>query len=54
MSRDYRLCLDDILEAVTKILKFTEGYTFTQFKDDPKTIDAVVRNFIEEKVACTE
>jgi len=45
MRRDYRLYLDDILEAIAKIQKYTKGLSIEQFKDDDKTYDAVIRNF---------
>lgn len=45
MIRDYRLYLDDILEAIGKIEKYTEGLNYEQFRQDDKTIDAVVMNF---------
>jgi uncharacterized protein with HEPN domain len=45
MKRDYRLYIDDILEAVEKIEKYTEKLTFDGFAQDGKTIDAVIRNF---------
>lgn len=44
MSRDYRLHLEDILEAIEKIHRYTRGMTFQQFKLDEKTTDAVIRN----------
>ena len=44
MSRDYRVCLDDILQAVARIHEYTSGYGFQQFASDSKTQDAVVRN----------
>jgi len=44
MLRDYKLYLDDILEAATKIRKYTEGFSLDRLKRDPKTLDAVVRN----------
>ena len=37
--------LDDILEAVEKIEQFTEGMDYEEFTADPKTVDAVLRNF---------
>ena len=43
MKRDIRLYLDDIIDAIGKIEKFTEGMNFDQFQDDEKTIDAVIR-----------
>jgi uncharacterized protein with HEPN domain len=45
MKRDYRLYLDDILEAIGKIEKYTDGLSFEQFRNDDKTVDAVIRNF---------
>ena len=44
MPRDIRLYLDDMLEAVTKILDYTTGMDYDAFINDPKTQDAVVRN----------
>ena len=44
-ERDIRLYLDDILEAVGKIERYTEGLDFEQFRKDEKTGDAVIRNF---------
>ena len=44
MSRDHRLFLEDIRSSCEKILRYTSGVTFEQFKADEKTIDAVVRN----------
>ena len=45
MKRDYRLYLDDILEAIEKIGEYVKGMSFDEFAEDTKTIDAVVRNF---------
>lgn len=42
--RDWRLRLEDILEAIGKIRVYTEGMDAEAFCRDPKTIDAVVRN----------
>lgn len=44
-KRDPLLLIEDILEAARKILTYTEGLTFDDFMSDPKTIDAVARNF---------
>ena len=44
MPRDYKVYLDDILEAVTKIRDYTKGLTLEGLKGDAKTLDAVVRN----------
>jgi uncharacterized protein with HEPN domain len=45
MKRDYRLYIDDILEAIRKIEKYTEGLTMQDFLKDDKSIDAVTWNF---------
>jgi uncharacterized protein with HEPN domain len=44
MSRDYKVYLDDIVAAIDKIASFTAGFSEQQFADDPKTLDAVIRN----------
>jgi uncharacterized protein with HEPN domain len=44
MSRDYGLYLEDILEACIRILRYTEGFTFDQFKANSLVYDAVLRN----------
>jgi len=44
MPRDYKVGLEDILEATRKIRSYTLGFTLHTFKQDSKTFDAVVRN----------
>jgi uncharacterized protein with HEPN domain len=44
MPRDFRVYLEDILEAARKIRLYTAGLSFEAFCDDSKTTDAVVRN----------
>ena len=44
-KRDPKLLIEDILESCQKIMEYTEGMSFIEFVADPKTIDAVVRNF---------
>lgn len=44
MSRDYKVYLEDILEAVNKIIQYTTGMSLEEFSRDAKTIEAVVRN----------
>jgi uncharacterized protein with HEPN domain len=44
MSRDYKVFLDDILEASEAIQTYVEGMSCEEFADDPKTRDAVIRN----------
>lgn len=46
MPRDYRVYLDDILEAAERILAYTADHSFEQFSHDSRTVDAVIRNFI--------
>ena len=45
MHRTVLHFLDDIKEAAGKIKKYTTGMTYEQFLGDPRTQDAVVRNF---------
>lgn len=42
--RDPDLLIEDILTAIRKIERYTAGTTWELFRQDEKTIDAVVRN----------
>ncbi len=42
--RDFKLRIEDILEAIEKALRYTKDMSFDNFAADEKTIDAVVRN----------
>ncbi len=42
--REWRLRVEDILDAIARIERYIQGLTFDQFQADEKTIDAVVRN----------
>ena len=44
-SRTYRMFLEDIQLAMSRIAEYVEGYDFEKFKKDYKTVDAVIRNF---------
>ncbi|MFW6103037.1 MAG: DUF86 domain-containing protein [Chloroflexota bacterium] len=44
MSRDRRLYLDDILEAIRRIREYTKAQDGQTFLADQKTQDAVIRN----------
>ncbi|MCH7613916.1 MAG: DUF86 domain-containing protein [Candidatus Marinimicrobia bacterium] len=44
-KRDTTLLLEDMLDSVLKIRRYTSNLTFDSFIKDEKTIDAVVRNF---------
>jgi len=54
MHRDFRLYLDDILDAVQQIRIYTEGMHESDFSKDRKTQDAVIRNLeiIGEAAGC--
>jgi len=43
--RNYKIYVEDILNAIESILKFTEGMNFEDFQKDDKTCSAVVRKF---------
>jgi len=45
MRRDYRLYIDDILEAVKNIEEYVGELDYDGFSQDRKTVDAVLRNF---------
>ena len=44
MPRDYSVYLQDILEAIARIQRYTGHLSEDSFASDEKTIDAVVRN----------
>jgi uncharacterized protein with HEPN domain len=44
MSRDFRLYLQDILDASERIKAYVGELDFDGFMNDPRTVDAVVRN----------
>jgi uncharacterized protein with HEPN domain len=44
MQRDYRVYLEDILEAAAKIREYTKELSQSKFSADSKTVDAVARN----------
>ena len=46
VKRDYKLYLNDIIEAINKINTFVDGLDFIAFAEDIKTVDAVMKNFI--------
>jgi uncharacterized protein with HEPN domain len=45
MSRNWKIRVDDILTCIEKINAYTAGMDFEQFREDDKTVDAVIRNF---------
>ena len=44
MPRDYRVFLEDVLEAIGKICGYTHGLSLQAFTADSKTFDAAIRN----------
>ena len=44
MKRSYRLYLNDILESIEKIKRYTSGLSFEEFTASDLIFDAVVRN----------
>lgn len=44
-NRPFKMYLEDILVAMNRIAEYTEGLDFIHFKQDYKTVDAVIRNF---------
>lgn len=44
-KREWKLFVEDILESIELIEKYIGEADFEDFKNDRKTIDAVVRNF---------
>ncbi len=44
MPRDFRLYLEDVIESIGKIGRYTAALSFQQFSKDEKAVDAVVRN----------
>ena len=43
--REPLLLLEDIIESIQKIQKYTAGFSKDAFLIDDKTVDAVIRNF---------
>ena len=44
MPRDYKVYLQDVVDAAGKVRSYTTGQSFKAFSEDTKTVDAVVRN----------
>lgn len=44
MPRDFKVYLEDILEAVSRIRMYTRGHSFETFCQDAMVQDAVIRN----------
>jgi uncharacterized protein with HEPN domain len=44
MPKDFKAFLEDILEAISNIIFYTNNMKYESFINDKKTVDAVVRN----------
>ena len=44
-DQTYKMYLEDLLLAISRIAEYIEGLTFTDFKRDYKTADAVIKKF---------
>lgn len=44
-NRAHRMYLEDMILAMERIAEYIHGYSFITFKQDHKTVDAVIRNF---------
>lgn len=44
-KRDYKILLEDIINAIDKVFKYTENLSYEDFASDEKTQDAIFRNF---------
>lgn len=44
MPRNYKIQLEDMLEAAGRIVKYVGGMSENEFYSDTKTFDAVIRN----------
>ncbi|HUP58793.1 MAG TPA: DUF86 domain-containing protein [Thermoanaerobaculia bacterium] len=45
-EREWRFRIEHIVEAIEKIMRYTEAMTYEQFAADERTVDAVIRNFL--------
>ncbi len=45
MKRNYTIYLKDVLEAIKSIEEFTKNISFKEFRQDDKTVSAVIRKF---------
>jgi uncharacterized protein with HEPN domain len=43
-SRSWQFRIDDIIEAINKIERYTNGIDFASWQNDEKAVDAVIRN----------
>lgn len=46
MLRDTDVFLNDIIEACTKVIKYTNGMDYESFMDNDLVVDAVIKNIL--------
>ena len=44
MSREYKDYIEDMILSLERIDQYGEGLDFQEFREDPKTYDAIIRN----------
>jgi uncharacterized protein with HEPN domain len=44
MPRDYKLYLEDMLDAIQKVEEYVQGFTFQEFCESDLQVDAVLYN----------
>ena len=42
LARDWRIRVEDMLDALSRIARYTKDLMLTQFLEDEKTIDAAI------------
>ena len=45
-ERQWRFRIQDILDGIRAIQEYTRGMTFSEFENDPKTVDAVIHRLM--------
>ncbi|MEM2380709.1 MAG: HepT-like ribonuclease domain-containing protein [Candidatus Nezhaarchaeales archaeon] len=45
MPRDYKVYLEDVLEAIAKIERYVANLSFEEFTRNDMVVDATIRNF---------
>jgi len=50
-SRSWQFRIDDIIEAINKIERYTHGIDFASWQNDEKTVDAVIRFVLTSSAA---
>ncbi len=51
-ERDWKIFLEDMLDSIEKIERYTKGMDFDGFTENPMVVDAVIRNLEVIGEAC--